>query len=348
MSYHVPAYLVLFVIMPSLSEILDTKIIPWSQQQAASRIILASSEMSQEQMPSGVRLDRRNIPSKRVLVKNKRVYNNVRNVIATWPDAGLQELGKYALACVFDGAVDYPLGNYKLRCDEGHFIFIPPGIPWSDGSRTYMDLEKSPSCDILVFLLHPGALEMWISHCHTEGRDSHNNCLIFRQHTITLFEMLIDEVVHEKMQRTSLVTNLLGAFFEVVLRDLEQRDFQQIHHPLQTAGMSKAALDDFETHLGNYVQANLQHSLKLNVVARDMYLSPAQFSRVIRRETGKSFVEYVTEKRLQKAKELLIESDWSIKAIFSICGFSSLEYFCAVFKKHFQQTPSQYRKNPQK
>ncbi|MEO6907797.1 MAG: hypothetical protein ABI210_07895, partial [Abditibacteriaceae bacterium] len=107
----------------------------------------------------------------RIVSKDRRCYNNTRNIAAVWLEAGLHEVNKFVMACVLNGNADFQLGNYRLRCGAGYFIAIPPGMPFPDGSLPYVDTEKSTSFEILYFLLHPNALEGWISNGDVKGRE---------------------------------------------------------------------------------------------------------------------------------------------------------------------------------
>lgn len=330
--------------MSTLSEILSKKLIPWSQHNAAERFIVARPKMRQADMPYGVQLIPHKIQSKRIPVKNRRCYGNVRNIIAEWPEAGLIELGKYMLICVLDGHIDYQVGNYKVQCGSGHFIFIPPGLSRPDGSQTYVDLEKSTFCEIVTFLLHPNALEYWMSHGHAQGRERSNNCLILHERAIFLFQALMEEVIGGENKSLRIGEGLLNPLFILLQREIDAGKFQSIRliHQLEAQG-TKTSQTDFRSHLESYVQTNLRNSLNLETVSAAMYFSPAQFTRVVRRETGKSFNEFVAEYRMEEAKRLLLNSQWSTFVVASFVGFKSHSYFCTFFKRHAGMSPAQYR-----
>jgi hypothetical protein len=93
--------------MTSLAQVLQYKLLPWARQpDVTERFIVARSQMSAAQMPSGVQLLRPRIASSRVVVKNLRIYHNTRGVAARWPAAGLNEVNKLKMACVFGGGTD--------------------------------------------------------------------------------------------------------------------------------------------------------------------------------------------------------------------------------------------------
>lgn len=72
-------------------------------------------------------------------------------------------------------------------------------------------------------------------------------------------------------------------------------------------------------------------------------LSESHFSRKFREAQGTSFIQYVTAKRLERAKTMLIYTDKPILRIAAALGFQPVNYFTRAFKKHVGVTPSEYR-----
>jgi len=93
-----------------------------------------------------------------------------------------------------------------------------------------------------------------------------------------------------------------------------------------------------------YVEENYRRDLPQEEVARSVGLSPSYFSSCFKKETGKSFVEYVTEYRLEKARELLTTSNLRTLDVACSVGFRDPKYFARIFKKSVGVTPSRYRK----
>lgn len=94
-----------------------------------------------------------------------------------------------------------------------------------------------------------------------------------------------------------------------------------------------------------YIQEHFKDAdLSLETLAETFGLSPSHMSRMIKRETGMSFVEHLTGFRITRAKELLADSDLTLSAISSEVGFRDMSYFIHVFKRHVGVTPNTYRK----
>ena len=74
-------------------------------------------------------------------------------------------------------------------------------------------------------------------------------------------------------------------------------------------------------------------------------MSISNFCKQFKKETGITVNEYITNQRCKKASEFLSETTYSIQEIGSYVGYDDNNYFVKVFKKVYNTTPSQYRKN---
>ena len=93
-----------------------------------------------------------------------------------------------------------------------------------------------------------------------------------------------------------------------------------------------------------YLQNHIHESVSLEELAQRFFMSRSYLTRSFRNVTGFSVVEYMTYIRIQKAQQLLRESDRSITEIADLCGFGNITYFEKVFKTTTGHTPVQYRK----
>ncbi|NMA84076.1 MAG: AraC family transcriptional regulator [Epulopiscium sp.] len=82
--------------------------------------------------------------------------------------------------------------------------------------------------------------------------------------------------------------------------------------------------------------------LTLTSVAESLYISDSYLSRIFKEEAGENFWNYITDKRMEKGKELLLSTDMSIKEISNEIGLS-IQSFMRNFKKQENITPGQYR-----
>lgn len=92
-----------------------------------------------------------------------------------------------------------------------------------------------------------------------------------------------------------------------------------------------------------FIDSHYHKDISLDDVSREVDISPYYFSKIFKEETGKNFVEYVTEIRMNRAKELLTGTDLSMKEICSEIGYADPNYFSRTFKKNTGLTPTEFK-----
>ncbi|MFF2093701.1 helix-turn-helix domain-containing protein [Paenibacillus sp. NPDC058174] len=92
-----------------------------------------------------------------------------------------------------------------------------------------------------------------------------------------------------------------------------------------------------------YIHDHLDKELTLQQVARNVHLNPNHFSEVFKRETGHTYIEFVTIARIERAKALLGDSPIKVSDVASRVGYADMKYFSQLFKRYTGFTPSEYR-----
>ena len=90
------------------------------------------------------------------------------------------------------------------------------------------------------------------------------------------------------------------------------------------------------------VQARYMENITLESVARELNFSPYYLSRIFKKSTEYTFSEFLTNFRIEKAKEFLTKGNMSIKEIAFAVGFNSQGYFAKIFKKYTRNSPKEY------
>lgn len=93
-----------------------------------------------------------------------------------------------------------------------------------------------------------------------------------------------------------------------------------------------------------YIEEHLSEGIGLEDVAGHVYLNPAYFSRFFKQHTEMTMTEYLVNKRMQLAEELIKTHKYKIHEISERCGYRSSKYFTKVFKQYTGYTPSEYKR----
>lgn len=107
----------------------------------------------------------------------------------------------------------------------------------------------------------------------------------------------------------------------------------------------KTGYEDLVKKIRHYVENNLSGDNSIAAICKQFSISQPYLSKIFRKAMNCTYIEYLTDVKIQKAKELLINrQDLLINDIASQLGFSDQFYFSKVFKSEEGCTPSEYRK----
>ena len=93
----------------------------------------------------------------------------------------------------------------------------------------------------------------------------------------------------------------------------------------------------------DYIELHFAEGISMNEVAATINFSPTYFSRLFKKETGHSFVSYLTLVRILRSIWMLRQTNQAIEQIAMDLGFNTPNYFSSTFKKEIGLSPSQYR-----
>ena len=93
----------------------------------------------------------------------------------------------------------------------------------------------------------------------------------------------------------------------------------------------------------DYIHYHLHEKITVSILAEHVHLNPTYLSELFVRETGTSLSQYITDKRMEAAENMLKYSEYSFNEIAQILAYRSQSHFTKVFKKHSGMTPGEYR-----
>ena len=133
--------------------------------------------------------------------------------------------------------------------------------------------------------------------------------------------------------------------------DSEAQLFEMLHQSVerfcvQCSKTEQVTANRMRTELLAYIEENFNNkNLSLAAVADHLNTSVYVATRLCKETTGKNFKEYVMDKRMEYAADLLKSTSHKVAEISGMAGFENAEYFSSLFKTKFGMTPTQYRKN---
>lgn len=124
--------------------------------------------------------------------------------------------------------------------------------------------------------------------------------------------------------------SLLSQAFVDILEERREKLFNEDTRPIRMAK--------------EYIHQNYAKNLSLDMVAAEVGYSSVYFSTMFKKNTGESFMDYVIQVRIEKAKELLKTTDLNISEIAGSIGYQDDKYFRKLFHKIVGITPKAYRR----
>lgn len=129
---------------------------------------------------------------------------------------------------------------------------------------------------------------------------------------------------------------LLKPVNEADLRETLQKFFEVKEAPVPPSS-------PFETALEVWMLQHYAEDVALEDAAASMGMSPFYFSRQVKAATGKTFLDFFTSFRIEKAKKRLVSTELSVSEVGRSVGYADSNYFTKVFKRAVGCTPTVYR-----
>lgn len=97
-------------------------------------------------------------------------------------------------------------------------------------------------------------------------------------------------------------------------------------------------------NIKDYLENNFNSKIKIKDLTSNFYISRSELFYIFKKYTNSTIIGYLNTLRINKAKELLKDTNYSITEISQLVGFDSVQYFSRVFKKSIGNSPSKFRK----
>lgn len=221
---------------------------------------------------------------------------------------------------VYSGEICYKCSEKQITLGENRALFIPPKL--SHQYLSFTDVSGSTQKASLAFsaddnIILPESCQAF----EFPGKISEITDLI-----LTLSE-----------QKTTVSTAIIcGRIYEILQAVF---DILGIVLP-ETEGSEN---DARVAVAKSFIKKNLHRQICSNDVAKECCLSPKQLGRVFKQQTGFSVYSYISARKLEYCKKLLLQSRSSIKEISLLAGFESEAGFVSFFKRRCGMPPGMFR-----
>ena len=281
------------------------------------------------------------------------ICKDVRKILKVPVTIGIghSTLSLNTISVSFQSAVD-ALG-YKGIVGSGSTIYITDVEPVSGGKLVF---DKKEEADLIAAIKF--GPEDKIEEVVRGIMDKMNNAKVHTRQC-QAYMLSISNCVIQLIQQYDLdMAQIFGGApggndpFAAIPQLLKRESFDQWLLPI--AMKLNSAMDEGRDNATKqiiekakqYIMDNYQDSgLSVEQICRHLHMSPAYFSTMFKKVTGQTYVNYLTEIRLNKAVELLNMTDDKTYVIASKVGYQEQNYFSYVFKKKFGVSPTKFRGN---
>ncbi len=150
-----------------------------------------------------------------------------------------------------------------------------------------------------------------------------------------LFQRILNEIQHSSTPHTNLLSHLFS-----IIRLKWERCFDR--EQTRQRNPEKEDLIDFVC--AHYQPFSSFGKIKEDVFAEKLRMSSSAFSKLFKKKTGMTFVQFCTELRLLRAARFLVTTKLSVLEIMKAVGYHDSKHFYHVFYQKFQMTPAHFRK----
>lgn len=157
--------------------------------------------------------------------------------------------------------------------------------------------------------------------------------------------------VSEVIQRCCEILNCKNKIMEIVediysARTLDQlrRSVEELIESLQKIGPHEGGEGRLVERTKEYVKAHYSDcTLGVSSIAEELEITPAYLSSLYKSRTGNNLVKYISQYRMEKAKELLVSTNMKVNDISSEVGYANSSYFISLFRTYTGISPARYR-----
>lgn len=249
------------------------------------------------------------------------VYRLVRQpVMQTLRPEGRRD---YQLLYICSGRAFFCLGEERREVPAGHMVLYRPG----ERQQYYYYAKDNPE----VYWIHFSGYDAPHMLDKTGFADTPVLPCGMSFHYPELFRQIILEL------------QLKRPCFEELLCACLQQIFEKVHrNQLEISAGRYRNMEEMEAAV-HFFNESFTRDISIEQYARSRHMSVSWFIRSFRHYMGMTPMQYITAIRINTARELLKNTDYSIQEVSALSGYDNPLYFSRIFRRHTGYSPSRYR-----
>lgn len=154
--------------------------------------------------------------------------------------------------------------------------------------------------------------------------------------------------INKPVEEEEFKASIMKVFREIDEERAKQQELESLRNAMMgiehksDSGIS--VKKDTITEIKKYISDNFNKEIGLAEISSRFYMNPSYLSQLFKEKTGETFLNYIMKIRINKAKELLQNTDMKIYEICEYVGYSDTNYFSKLFEKLEGCRPSEYKK----
>lgn len=143
---------------------------------------------------------------------------------------------------------------------------------------------------------------------------------------------------HALLGSEQMITGYMEGFLIGLLRDVTNKSGQRWN----PAALEHAMENRLALEIKEYIEEHLAEQITLQAISNHMHYSRSHITAQFKNATGLTIAQYVLQRRIERAKQLISSGQWTLTQIAGMTGFSSLPYLSKCFKDAVGCCPSAY------
>ncbi len=249
----------------------------------------------------------------------------------------------WELVCAEKGNVICTAGENEILLNEGEVLFHKP----NETHSLKADGNHAPNIIVISFECNSEAIHFFESRKMTLNKSLLRFIYAIVEEGKKTFDIPPFAPELKKMKLLSSPTlggqQLIKNYLELFLINLMRGETE--NNNSEAIFLSKDNYEEFiSKHVIDYMREHIFENLNVEKICSTLHYNRSYIFKQFKKNTGTSIMAYFNKMKIEKAKQLLRETDTSVNAISELLSFESPNYFSKLFKKITGHTPSTYRK----